>query len=486
MGKTAQQRQQGPPWYYQRVSLSEQNSRLRERLRRSKLDIEYVEAEKHELEDEVEQLRKQNAELHHENDRIKSELDFLRQQLRPRATQDPERKLLSQVRQEKNEPPKKIGAKPGHAPHKRVVPTKIDRHVKIVPDHCPNCNRRLPEPSLWQSHTQIDLPDAVKPITTQYHVGWSHCANCKQNVSITDSEKLPRSKYGPRLHALVGYWKFGMGLTLPKIQQMLIDQYNLHIETGQISEMLSNGAAKFFYPYQGLKDALRKEDVVYADETSWRRSGSGAWLWSFSSKKYSYYTIEKGRNKDVVKGILGEKFDGILSSDFLGSYSAIECRKQKCWIHILRKMKWIEKKYAGNPEVAQFYRKVRRFYDRATALAIKKKKHHDSIERSYKLLMAHTDSFAKKRWQLPALNTMADRFKLHRDALYTFIKAEIEPHNNCAEREIRPAVLMRKTSYGNRSLRGAQTQAIWMSLIRTCHKQSKPFMKTAADYIKVA
>lgn len=482
----AEARKQGPPYYYQRVSVAEQNQRLRERLRRSKLDIEYVEAEKHELEDEVEQLRKENAELHHENDRLKSELGFLRQQLRPRSTQNPERKLLSEVRQERNEQPKKIGAKPGHIAHKRKVPIKIDRHVKIVPDHCPNCHGQLPEPSLWQSHTQIDLPEPVKLIVTQYHVGWSHCANCKQNVSIADSEKMPRSKYGPRLHALVGYWKFGMGLTLPKIQQMLIDQYDLEIGTGELSEILSNGAAKFFYPYQGLKDALKKEAVVYADETSWRRAGRSAWLWSFSSPKYSFYTIEKGRSKDVVKDVLGDKFDGILSSDFLGSYSAIECRKQKCWIHVLRKMKWIEKKYPDNPEVISFHRTIRRFYDRATALATKKKKHRDSIERSYKLLVAHTDSFAKKKWKLPVLNTMADRLKLHRDALYTFIKAEIDPHNNTAEREIRPAVLMRKTSYGNRSMRGAQTQAIWMSLIRTCHKQSKPFMKTASDYITVA
>ncbi|OWK37611.1 IS66 family transposase [Fimbriiglobus ruber] len=39
--------------------------------------------------------------------------------------------------------------------------------------------------------------------------------------------------------------------------------------------------------------------------------------------------------------------------------------------------------------------------------------------------------------------------------------------NNRAEREIRPAVLMRKASYGNGSAQGAETRAILMSIYRT-------------------
>ena len=40
--------------------------------------------------------------------------------------------------------------------------------------------------------------------------------------------------------------------------------------------------------------------------------------------------------------------------------------------------------------------------------------------------------------------------------------------NNHAERQMRFAVIMRKNSYGNQSMRGAETQAILMSIFRTC------------------
>ena len=56
----------------------------------------------------------------------------------------------------------------------------------------------------------------------------------------------------------------------------------------------------------------------------------------------------------------------------------------------------------------------------------------------------------------------------YRDALFTFLDhPEVPPDNNHAEREIRPAVIMRKNSLCNRSEDGASVQAIMMSIYRT-------------------
>ncbi|PIU00404.1 MAG: hypothetical protein COT74_05595 [Bdellovibrionales bacterium CG10_big_fil_rev_8_21_14_0_10_45_34] len=60
----------------------------------------------------------------------------------------------------------------------------------------------------------------------------------------------------------------------------------------------------------------------------------------------------------------------------------------------------------------------------------------------------------------------------------------MEPTNNNAERELRPAVLMRKTSYCNRSERGKQSQAILMSTIASSKKQDRNFMRYASDRLK--
>jgi len=56
----------------------------------------------------------------------------------------------------------------------------------------------------------------------------------------------------------------------------------------------------------------------------------------------------------------------------------------------------------------------------------------------------------------------------HQDQLFTFLdRSEASWENNRAEREIRPAVILRKNSQCNRSRRGAATQAVLMSVYRT-------------------
>ena len=81
------------------------------------------------------------------------------------------------------------------------------------------------------------------------------------------------------------------------------------------------------------------------------------------------------------------------------------------------------------------------------------------------------------------LKRLSKRLIKYRREMFTFVKTEVEPTNNNAEREIRPAVLMRKTSYGNRSERGAKTQAVLMSVIRTCAKQNTGFLGFAVNHL---
>ena len=50
--------------------------------------------------------------------------------------------------------------------------------------------------------------------------------------------------------------------------------------------------------------------------------------------------------------------------------------------------------------------------------------------------------------------------------------------NNAAERAIRPAVIIRKNSYGNRSARGADCQAVLMSIFRTLKQRGHNPIRT--------
>lgn len=418
------------------------------------------------LEKEVERLRK-------ENEQLKKELASKREipkWVKPNKSGEAKKKA------------KKKGPKPGHAPHPRVRPGTIDQTIVVFPEECPEGHGELPFPSdsKWHSHIQIDLPEPCRPIVTEFIVGSSWCAGCGKYH--TAGGRVAGSLYGPRLHAQVCYWKYGLGLTLGKVQKLLKEQYGLAISTGQLSEIISRSAEKFEDGYDDLKTSLREQSHLNVDETGWREDGKNAWLWSFSNQDISVYVIDPTRAQGVVEEVLGEVFGGVLCSDFYGAYHRIEAEKQKCWAHILRDLHNLKKKEPDNLETHYFASRLQNFFDRGKRIREEKAANKD-IGKQLKRLKGDTERFACRQFKHPDLQTLAKRLIKYRKEMYTFIEKNLEPTNNPAEREIRPAVLMRKISYGNRSDRGSKNQAILMSMIRTAEKRGQNFVQMATEHL---
>lgn len=87
------------------------------------------------------------------------------------------------------------------------------------------------------------------------------------------------------------------------------------------------------------------------------------------------------------------------------------------------------------------------------------------------------------------VNRLQKRLRRYQDALFTFLDHPGVPSdNNHAEREIRPAVIMRKNSLCNRSDSGANVQAILMSVYRTLKLRGRDPLDTIVaalrDYVR--
>jgi transposase len=68
----------------------------------------------------------------------------------------------------------------------------------------------------------------------------------------------------------------------------------------------------------------------------------------------------------------------------------------------------------------------------------------------------------------PDNQRLAQHLVRHQDQLFLFLEREdVEATNWPAEQGIRPAVINRKTSGGNRTAEGSQAQAVLMSVLRT-------------------
>ena len=65
------------------------------------------------------------------------------------------------------------------------------------------------------------------------------------------------------------------------------------------------------------------------------------------------------------------------------------------------------------------------------------------------------------------LLTLAKRLKKHGGSLFTFLYYDVPWHNNHAEQQIRPHVLLRKITFGNRSKKGIVNHSVISSIIQT-------------------
>lgn len=439
---------------------------------------------KEEVEDKDEVIRKQAErirQLEKERDELAKKNQVLEEEIKQLKKPKWAKPNLNKGKN-KNEG-KKLGPKHGHkANPRRPVEQKPDQEVIWVPELCLEGNGPLPFPRKWHEHVQIDIPVVNKFNVTKHVVGWSWCKACRKYHSAVH-EKLSYSKYGPNLHAYVTYLKFDLGLTLGKIQRLLKDQYNLKLSTGCISDMIQRCGKHFKSEYDQLKTGLPKTSNLHADETGWRNGGNNEWLWSFSNETISVYTIVPSRAQKVVKEILGDAYGGILSSDFYGAYNKISCQKQKCWTHLLRETHVLKERHPEDREVEYFSLRLKRFFERACKLKERYLSGED-VDSEIKRLETNTINFLAKDFTHKKLKTLVKRMTKYYCELYTFIKANVGPTNNPAEREIRPAVLMRKTSYCNRSERGKTSQAVLMSMIATSKKNGRHFMSYASDHLK--
>jgi len=88
-------------------------------------------------------------------------------------------------------------------------------------------------------------------------------------------------------------------------------------------------------------------------------------------------------------------------------------------------------------------------------------------------------------WKDAHAQRLIKRLRRHQHELFTFLDQQGVPFdNNHAERSIRPAVIIRKNSYGNRSQRGADCQAVLMSVFRTLKQRGHDPVRTVVNSIE--
>ena len=204
---------------------------------------------------------------------------------------------------------RKTGGQPGHEKHERkpFPPEELDGEYEYTLACCPSCGGALKSASQsWRGMQQVELVGRSFQITEHYALR-SWCPRCRRHQDAELPETLRKSGlFGPRMRALVAYFKGTCHMSYKTIQSFLRDVLGISVSTGYLAKVVNKAGAALAVPYAELCDALAGEPWLNVDETGHRDGGNRHWTWCFRADRYSVFKIDPSRGSCVIEDEWGE------------------------------------------------------------------------------------------------------------------------------------------------------------------------------------
>ena len=402
-------------------------------------------------------------ELEEENIFLKQTIKALEKRIEELEGIVKEKKKPDFIKEDAKEEPKKSGQKEGHVGYSRHIPERIDEVKEHKLDRCPNCGGIVSDTQEIRERVVTDIPD-TRAKNTKHLFHRCYCKNCDKLVEPEFYDALPNSRFGLKLMILILILKLDCRIPSKKITSILDSVFGVKISDGEIYNILNQLSEAFGDYYKELVRKIKEALVKNIDETSWRINGKNYWLWIFINKEIALYVVRKKRSSKVPIEILGNQEGKTIIDDRFSAYNELAkvsgCEQQICWAHLLRNSKDLAKHYK---EAKYIHKRMKYIY--------KKAKEGEKKEN----LLRWMDLIASRSYRSSEVYKFVKSVcRNHRENLFRFVdNPEIDSTNNRAEGGLRPAVIIRKISYGSRSEDGAETTARLLSVLQTVKLQTK-------------
>ncbi|MGI0055467.1 MAG: IS66 family transposase [Thermoplasmata archaeon] len=474
------------------VTLDQQQRR--ELLRR----FEQQEAEIRELRSKLQQRDRELGQRDKELAERQKELERLKRHLAALDVATPPSKKLHRpaAPAEPRVKGRRPGGQPGHVPHGRGRPDRVDETVDLTLEECHGCGQSLGGPSdTYERFVTELIPAYLWVLKILVHRYW--CRHCHRFVQATTDRALPGRPFGPRLASTLVFLSM-MGLPVRRIQETVAAMVGLEVSVGAIQGLLEASAEALGPDYEAIRREVLRAHLVQPDETSMRVGGANWWAWSFATELAAYYELDPSRGQEVVERVLGKDFPGTVVSDDWCGYNVLRGKRGVCWIHINRHLQAVEVAHGieprgprslapptylrrGHPpttflrfagEMRALLREAVEWSEGTPASATAARAGQAEVYEARVRAMCHPDSPDEDvgRISRNLVKRMPHLFEFVRDA-------RIPWHNNAGERAIRSICVKRKMSGGMRSEVGARSYARLKSVHETARRKGSNFLE---------
>lgn len=383
--------------------------------------------------------------------------------------------------------PKPPGRKPGQgffrfrgAPEQTVEAPAVS--VPVTMPCCPDCGGGLGE-AKQEVVSITDIPAQPQPEVRRYAVEVRACRQCGRKVRGQHPDIAPGQqgatahRVGPRVKALAHTLHYLHGVPVRRIAAVLKDVTGVRLTQGAITQdALKQSEGAVGAGYAALRAVVSGQPVIHTDDTGWRVGGQTAFLMAFVNPSLSVYQIRPRHRNEEVRELIPADFEGVLVCDRGKSYDATELdavAQQKCLSHLIRNAADVAEEKTGAAK--HFSLRLKQLLQQALSLSarrsqIRPEQYRAQVEQLDDELSIHLrDRTLRDEDNQRLLNGVGAQHDCGR--LLLFLRKEgVEPTNNRAERDLRPAVIARKVSHCSKNERGARAFEAFTSVLQTLRK----------------
>jgi transposase len=388
---------------------------------------------------------------------------------------------------------RKRGAQPGHRRHEReLLPVEeVTQVVEHRPTSCPKCETRLggdlPDAEEPRRQQVWDVP-VIQPEVIEHRYHRVVCPTCQATIEAEHPAEVPNGAFGPSVTALVGLLHGRYRLSVREVVAVLLDVWRLPISPGGVMDLCQVLSAALAQPYAESRGVLSAAALSHVDETGWKQAGQRRWLWVAVSVACTVFLVATRRSAKALQELLGEAFQGIVTSDRFKAYLAIPVeRRQVCWAHLKRNWQAFSERDGPVGEWGQqalkLIERLFRVWHQFRAGEVDR----TGLQTQMQPIQTQVRQLLAEGPKLPLSQAQAfcrDLLALW-PALWLFVSVEgVEPTNNAAERALRPAVLWRKGCFGTQSDTGNLFVARILTIVATCRQQERHVLSFLTDAVR--
>ena len=320
--------------------------------------------------------------------------------------------------------------------------------------------------------------NGIKKTVTEYRGFYDLCLKCFRLYAPPSIAEFGRNQvYGHGFKAWLVYHRVALRLPYESIVTSLNEHFRQTINIGRVSVFIKDFAIYYAETEKTMIKRLLDNPFIHVDETTISIQGVNWYIWVFTDEKYVIFQLQETREATIVHEFLAN-YKGILISDFYPGYDSVNCRQQKCWVHLVRNLNDDLRESPFDAEYENFVLEVRNLIvpimEGVQSFGLKKRK----LNKFKKLV----DEFYKnvitdKNYKSELTLKYQKRFIRYRNSLFTFLEQDGIPwHNNAAERALRHIAKQREISTSFQE-KATKNYLVLLGINQTCRFQGKSFFK---------